>query len=501
VRTLLSGTLCFVAVLLGSAAQADAGGYRVAQCHPDFDVGPADVDFRRTSEHYRAESACGAGSGGLAVTHEATHTKSGRWGAWTATAPPGAELVRATAVISGKKAGGHVPQFLVGPMSQLVPFGTAAGGFHRISWDGSGAERVRAALSCSRSTCGPGADARVRMRRLMLGLLDSRPPRLTAAGSLFAPASRRGLHGITASATDTGSGVHRVFVAVNGEPVVAETLDCALDGTVAIRMRPCPAHAEPGFAASTADPPFRQGPNHVRVCATDYAPHTGGSRDCVARQVRVDNACPLSNVGAGSRLRFHVRKSGRGPIHHGDGALLMGRLLDSASRGVAGAEICAAARTELRGVPEQIVATPTTDQSGRFSVRMPAGPNRRLRVAYWPTAATVVERSRSLRVRARPRLKLLPGGVLRNGDRVRFRVNLPGPRAAKRQIALKVRANGRWLPLRRGGTNRHGVWTGSYRFRATTGQQTYRFRAFVPKQRGYPYVAGRSKTKRQTVVG
>jgi hypothetical protein len=295
--------------------------------------------------------------------------------------------------------------------------------------------------------------------------------------------------------------LHRVFVQVNGDPVVADGLGCALHDKVATRLRPCPASANPLFTAGTSAPPFRQGPNSVRVCAADYAPDTGANRDCETNRVRVDNLCPVSGVAAGTRLRAHIRHGKRRPRAYGHRFVVVGRLLDSAQHPVAGAEVCLGTHTPIPGVRERIVATPTTGPAGRFKVRLPAGPNRQLRVAHWPSTAGAVETFRALRVRTRARLKLLPGGVLHNGERVRFRVRIPGPRARGRHVALKVRANGRWLPLRRGATNRHGVWTGSYRFRATTGRQTYKFRAFVPKQRGYPYQAGRSKTKRQTVVG
>ena len=499
-----TGLICALAAagwLIGPVAQAPAGTYRAAQCHAKFGVGPADIDFRRTSTHYQSDAACGAGSTGLAVTHKASHTNSGRWGAWTAMAPAGTRFVRASAMVSGRRRAGHVPELLVGPMEALVPFGTATGGFHRITWRGAGVRGVRAALRCdARGKCGPGSEARVRVRRLMLTLVDSSPPRVTAAGSLFAGGARRASEQIGVSAHDAGSGVHRVFVQVNGEPVVANTLDCALKGHVALRLSPCPAHATPQFAASTAQPPFRQGPNRVRVCATDYAPDTGSSRDCAARRVRVDNACPLSGVAAGTHIRAHLRK-GKRPLRFPGRAKLAGRLLDSAGDGVAGAEVCVGTRTDVAGAPERIVGTPTTGPSGRFALRIPRGPNRMVRVAHWPSPSVAAESFRSLRVRARPRLTLQPGGVLENGERVRFRAELPGPRAAGRHVALKVRANGRWLPLRRGGTNKHGVWTGAYRFQATTGRQTYRFAAFAPKQRGYPYQAGRSKTRRQTVVG
>jgi hypothetical protein len=488
------------ALIIVPAAPAPAGTYEAVQCHPDLDAGRADADFRNTSEHYRSGSECGVGGNGLAVTHEGERTNAGRWGAWTVRAPAGAELVRAAAIVSGRQRGGHVPQLLAGPMDRLVPVGTATGGPHPVAWTGSGGEALRASLECAGSgECGPGRDAHIHVRRLALRLVDATSPRVAPGGSLFAAGSRRGGESITASASDTGSGVHRVFVEVNGDPVAARIMGCALAGTVATRLSPCPTEGEPEFTASTAQAPFLQGPNEVRVCATDYAPDTGANRDCESTHVRVDNECPVSG-GEGTRLRIRVR-NGRGAMRFGERASLKGRLFDAAGAPVAGAEVCVATRTQLRGVPEQVIATPSTNASGRFAMRVPAGPNRRLRVAFWPDATRAVERFRRLRVRAHPRLALLPGGTLHNGERVHFRIRLPAPRAAGRQVDLKVWANGRWLPLRRGRTNGNGIWTPSYRFRATTGRQTYRFRAFVRKQGGYPYEAGRSGTKRQTVVG
>ncbi len=502
-RPILIGPLVLLTVWFGTpVAPAPAGTYRATQCNPDLGVGRADADFRRTSEHYRSQADCGVGGEGLAVDHMGQHTNADRWGAWTVRAPVGTELIRAAAIVSGRQRGGHVPELLVGPMDQLVPVGTATGAPHPLSWTGDGAEGLRASLRCAGPDgCGSGREAHIRVRRLMLHLADAAPPSVTLSGSLLNAGSRRGSEGIAASASDAGSGIHRVFVEVNGDPVAADTPGCALAGTVATRLTPCPTLAETEFTAGTAQAPFLQGPNHVRVCATDYALDTGGNRDCELSRVRVDNACPVSGIAGGARLRLKVRDGGRDSMAYGAEARLKGRLLDSANGPVAGAEVCVATRTQLPGVPEHVVATPNTDASGRFSVTVPAGPNRRLRVAYWPDVLAAVERFRTLHVRARPRLTLLPGGLLHNGERVRFRVRLPGPRASGRQIDLKVRANGGWLPLRRGRTNEKGIWTSGYRFRATTGRQTYRFRAFVPRQRRYPYEAGQSKTRRQTVVG
>jgi hypothetical protein len=68
-------------------------------------------------------------------------------------------------------------------------------------------------------------------------------------------------------------------------------------------------------------------------------------------------------------------------------------------------------------------------------------------------------------------------------------------------VRIQARAGHRWIDLRSGLTETDGIFRASYRFRATTGRRTYRFRAVVPKQRGYPYEAGTSRVKRATVIG
>jgi hypothetical protein len=215
----------------------------------------------------------------------------------------------------------------------------------------------------------------------------------------------------------------------------------------------------------------------------------------------VDNACPLSEVPA-TRLVARLPGGGRSrTVAGGEPTTLRGRLLDVSGRGVEGARACIATRTRLPSATERVVRTPLSGVGGRFRVRLPAGPNRQVRVAHWPTAEAAIERFLDLRVRVRPRLRIRSRHRLHNGERARFDVRLPGPRSGRRRVVLQANAGGRWIPIRNGRTNRRGDWRTSYRFRATTGRRTYRFRTLVPRQRGYPYAAGHSKVRRQTVIG
>lgn len=493
-----------LAALLLAAAPASGATYRAAQCNPALGAGHQDASFTRTSAHYASAAGCDEGGGGLAVRHEGRNTASGAWGAWSLKVPAGSELVGVRASVAGASQGGHVPELLVaGPARAPLLVGNARGEVHRLSWAGSGADEVSARLRCGwRGGCGRGSAAHVTVKRLMLTLRDSTAPQLALAGSLLEPGSRRGAEALAPAASDSGSGVRRIVVEVNGDPVAARSLRCALAGEVALRLRPCPERPSVAIAVATGSAPFVQGPNEVRVCAADYAADTSANQLCLKRDVRVDNACPLSDTGGAARLVARFAGSGRQiEVARGESATVRGRLLDGSGAGVAGARACVAVRLPLDGAAETVLATPRSDGDGRFSVVVPAGPSREVRVAHWPGEDGALERMLMLETRADPGLRLLPDRALRNGERVEFVTRLAGPRYAGREARIEVRSDGEWLRLRDGRTNASGVWRSGYRFHSTTRRRSYRFRACVPAQRGYPYVAGCSPTRSQAVVG
>jgi hypothetical protein len=497
----LAAAVALIACLPPAAARA--GTYRAAQCHPLFGAGRADVAFARSSDEFLASASCGD-PGGLAVTHDGAGTRSGRWGAWTLTAPAGIELLAMRAQIAGTAAGGYRPELVLsGADGAEKPLDPVTGPFHTLRWSGTGTRSIAARLRCGRpGGCGPGRDARIGVRRLVVRLRDAAAPTVGDSGSLLAAGSRRGPESLAATAADAGAGVRRFILEVNGHPADARGVPCELSGRMALRLRPCPPSAGADFPIATAAAPFVQGPNDVRVCTLDYAANSGGNRACASHEVRVDNACPLSPVPGGAAL--HARFAGAGDrvrLRRGERGRVRGRLLDAAGAAIPGATVCVAQRLPLDGRAETVLATPATDAAGRFSAPLPPGASREVRVAYWPSTEAALEDMLALRVAADPALRLRPRGTLRNGERLRFAVRLPGPAAGGRSVSLQVRSNGRWLRLRHGRTGGRGVWRSSYRFHATTGRRTYRFRAVVPRQDGYPYAAGASPVREKTVVG
>jgi hypothetical protein len=492
-----------IVLLLVTASSAQGGTYRAVQCNPALGAGHGDLSFGRSSDHYRGEPACGAGRG-LSVRHRANGTASGRWGAWTLEVPDGAILQRARLKVSGTAAAGHRPELLIGlPGAGLRPFGRAAGKVHTVRWRGREANRLQARLRCRRSRrCGEGRSARVSLRRLSLRLLDSRPPKVGLGGPLTVRAAQRGTRVLRADATDDGSGVRRFFVEVNGRPSVTRKSECAVAHKVALRFSPCPRNAEAEFSVDTRAPGFRQGPNRLRVCAVDYSPTSNRNRGCAVRKVRVDNECPIDSGTPGGRVEARIAlKHPRRAVPFGKRARVVGRVLDADGDPVQHAEVCVATRVKLPRFAERVIATPDTDRDGHFDAALPPGANREVRVAHWPDSQHVDERYLKLGVRARPRLRLKPQRTLHNGQSLRFDARLPGPSRGQRRVHLKVRDGNRWRLVDTGRSNARGRWRTSYRFHATSGTRTYRFRAVVPRQRGYPYAAGRSEVRKARVVG
>jgi hypothetical protein len=495
--------LALAALALIAAPTTAASTYTAIQCHAAIGAGRADASFRATSPRYVADGECDGV--GLGITHEAARerTAAGTFGAWSLTAPPGTEIVRATVGVSAAGDDWHTPQLFVGLAGGARrTIGALRGPRHAVRWFGSRGRSLTARLVCSHErSCGPGPDAHVHLRRIALTMRDESPPKLTPSGSLLSPGARRGMQTLAVAAGDGGSGVHTVTVEVNDQPLSARVLDCSLAGRIATRLRPCPGEATVRFDVGTAAAGFRQGPNRVRVCAADYAPLAGANRACATRTVRIDNLCPVSGVH-GAVLHARLEGAGARRTTRSDRFTeIRGTLRTEAGVPVDGARVCVAARTRGSDAPERVIAVPTTDERGAFSARLAPGPSREVRVAHWAGPDAAIERFLTLRSRAVPSLRLRPRRTLANGERVRFAVRIPAPANGGRRLRVQARDGNGWIRIAGGHTTEAGAWHGRYRFHATTGTQRYAFRAVVPRQAGYPYEAGSSRVRHVTVTG
>ena len=155
------------------------------------------------------------------------------------------------------------------------------------------------------------------------------------------------------------------------------------------------------------------------------------------------------------------------------------------------------------GEPEQLIGVLHTDASGSYEYTATGSASRALRFAYagsplilpaQSTVGVVVPALSTLRVSRR---RVLNGQRVMFSGRVRSR---PLPAAGK-LVELQVWLSRRWETFRTARTDPAGRWALPYRFARTRGVWWYRFRVKVPREAGYRFAAGASKSLRVRVRG
>jgi len=220
----------------------------------------------------------------------------------------------------------------------------------------------------------------------------------------------------------------------------------------------------------------------VRQRAEGRKGRRGSRRRSIRRRVTV--------LRPQSRVRFggHVMIAGR--LTNRDGQPLPGQQVQVLGPGASG---------------EQLLAVLTTDAQGAFSYRAAgASGSRTLRFVHPGTQTVLPAASQvGLVVPAagsfKPsRKRVLNGGRVVFGGRVR---SLPLPAAGK-LVELQVKQpTGEWTTFRTLRTRPDGRWTLRYRFRYVRCHTTYRLRARIPAEAGYPFTHGRSRSRKVTVRG
>jgi hypothetical protein len=263
-------------------------------------------------------------------------------------------------------------------------------------------------------------------------------------------------------------------------------------------LSPCARATDGTWSLNTAGSEFVTGPNTVAACAGDLALDGSPNRDCEQRSVWVDNACPASTVAAtGLTARFH--RAGKGTIIRSDRrAKVEGRLVDADGRPATGASVCALTRMARAHAPVVVAATATADADGRYRIELPAGASREVFIHHVTGNSVVARHGLTLHSRVRPTLEVRPRDA-ENGSRLAFRGSLPGPACSQRVVKIQAKVANRWQVFRTDRTNGRCRYSARYRLRATSAGTSYRFRALVPPQAGYPYERGQSNVR--TVVG
>jgi hypothetical protein len=377
--------------------------------------------------------------------------------------------------------------------------------------------------STGSAVCPPAAPAaRVQLHRAEITLEDLSEPTLTAqpSGALVTSGARlTGVHSVAVQASDKGGGVYVGQVEVDGRVVAEAVLDRNGGRCVEpfVDARPCPSSASGLVHLDTAK--LADGAHSVRILVAD-ATRTNVVASAPVQLTTDNNACnadprtsprrifawvrPVGGRRASRRARSRRRGRARAGVHrvrYGSPLRLAGRVTDGDGGRVAGARVCVLERRSAGRRGARIAGIVTTDARGRFSLRLPGGPSRRVSLVHRTGG---VAAARSLRLRVPAPVRLRPSGTrFRVGEQLLLRGRLRGRPLPKRGavVVLQARQGGAWITFATTRTDRRGRFRYGYRFVNTTGVRTYPMRAIVPRQGGHPFARGRSRTIRVRVRG
>ncbi len=274
-----------------------------------------------------------------------------------------------------------------------------------------------------------------------------------------------------------------------------------------------------GFAGYIDDERLPNGVYDLRARVFDSAGNEA-STDRDPSGVAMVRKVPLridTRLVAGQVKRQRVAKRSRGKkprtrrvivvrprVRYGRTIPISGRLTTPGGNPIAQSGVEVFELSAAPGASWRRVAVIGTDRKGRFRFKAKRGPSRVLRFRY-PGTPFVRARSTEVKISVQARSSIRASATrVVNGEEVVFRGRVRGgplPSTGK-LLQLQVYSRGGWrtfaTPRADAG---NGRWKQRYRFTATRGTVRYRFRARVPREAGFPYDAGSSRTVAVSVQG
>lgn len=276
-----------------------------------------------------------------------------------------------------------------------------------------------------------------------------------------------------------------------------------------------PNNLEPGtyvFRAEASDGAGNTGTTTRRADGTEMAlrrtpPPVGPARPA-AGGGETSHPVPGAKTRLFAKLRWRHRHGPSVTVPFGAGAALSGRLLNADGAGLAGRRLRVVSRPSRGALSGVRVATVQTGAHGGFQLALPAGPSRRITVAFPGDAGLDAARrpALALRVRGAVTLGTAPHS-LRNGQSLRLwgRVRdrgAPLPRRGK-LVAIQYYENEArlWRPVLVTRSDHAGRFRARYRFRYVTGTAKIRLRAVALAEERWPYAPGVSRPVTVRVTG
>ncbi|HLH66989.1 MAG TPA: hypothetical protein VKV27_14930, partial [Solirubrobacteraceae bacterium] len=383
-----------------------------------------------------------------------------------------------------------------------------------LNWQATqptGAIQVRAfcdGQSCP-STTGSSTAAAFSISYADITLSATQPVALNAVGGPLLNSSQpiSGVQTFTVNASDVGPGVARVLLYVDGQlaqsyPVADAEGTCHTPYTVAV---PCPLSVQETFSYDTSG--LAPGAHRFQVVVQDATLSEANQSSSATFTVDVAGSSSAGVPGQPPRSgparltvwlssRSYGRGARRAVVAYGSGRWLVGRLLSADGTPISSGSVTVLSQA-TNSDRWQLLASAVTSSQGLFSLHIPGGPSRLVRVVYpgaQPPASSVARLLVRARVWARfPR-------VIQRGAAYVFRGAIAGPAVLPGTLVeFQGLALGRWVTFAVADTGRHGRFHLRYAF-APGPTVVHELRVLVPAQRGLPYLGGASSPGRVLVL-
>jgi hypothetical protein len=195
-------------------------------------------------------------------------------------------------------------------------------------------------------------------------------------------------------------------------------------------------------------------------------------------------------------------------VPFGTAATLSGRLLDAEGAGLAGRRLRIVSRPSRGALVPTGRATVETGPHGGFRLALPAGPSRRIAVAFDGEDRLAPARRDPLSLRVRGGVQFHAAPItLRTGQAVRFwgRVRAHGAPLPRRGKLVAIQyletATRLWRPVLVTRSDHAGRFHARYRFRYLSGAARIRLRAVALSEERWPYAPGASRSLTVSVNG
>lgn len=367
----------------------------------------------------------------------------------------------------------------------------------------------------------PLTDESLGIRGITLRVADAEAPTVRGAVGPLAGDDPVRTRSLSINASDTGLGLYRLLVSVDGQlsesqhfdPSAAACRDADKSTPNAYEFNSasaCPTGSSSRSFSLSSLP--TSGQHHVRVDVEDASGNRTAAIDRVTTfDLPADGLrCPSEgcvhappqpngvNASAAARLAISGKRTVR--VAYGRAATISGRLVNASGAPITGAQLDVSERSS--GASASVAAGQIqTDANGRFRYPIRGGPSRVVGLQYRSTLGdgpVGAQAQVSVRVRAGVTMRLRPATVNPGGS-VRVRGRLLGTGAMSGALVELQALDGReWrtfktLPVR------GGRFAYRYRFRHTSGGAQFLWRIYVRAQAGLPYAAGASRAAWVTV--